>query len=85
MTIKEIIRKFINGNRRENYVPEKITPDEVKLQSYINEERKARIKRLVNYYEKKRERDYWTSKKILQGSRYSPSKSSVILKGGRNI
>lgn len=86
MNIGEIIKKLSgNGNRRV-IDPEKVSPDEVELNSYLESERKARVKTMLNYYRKKKEYEHWHSKKLLQGSiRKQLHSGSIILKGGRNI
>ena len=86
--IKELIQKFVRRQNNEfNEMPEKVSPDEIELNSYMERERKDRIKKMLNYYRKKKEYEQWHSKKILQGRlQKAPLFSrSIILKEGRRI
>ena len=84
--IKELLQK-LTGSRNKEFYPEKVTPDEVELDNYMEHERKARVKKMLNYYRKKIEYEQWHSNKIIQQglNRKKLYHGSLILKGGRKI
>ena len=83
--IKEILQKLAGRKRRDDYEPERLSPDEVELNSYMERERKDKVRRMLDYYRKKKEYEYWHSKRILQGKKGQVYSRSIILKEGRII
>ena len=67
--LKEILQKFFARKQGDYNPPERLDPDEVELQSYLQEERKKRIKKMAQFYRAKKAREFWHGNSILKNDR----------------
>jgi len=65
MTIIDTLKKFLNMNKFKGEQYEKISADEMELQSYLNEERRDELRKLLAYYRIKK------NKEILIGNTFA--------------
>ena len=65
MTIIDTLKKFLNMNKFKGEQYEKISADEMELQSYLNEERRDELRKLLAYYRLKK------NKEILIGNTFA--------------
>jgi hypothetical protein len=74
MAIKEIFRRVFGMRDAEHPGFKKITPDEMELNSYLEEERKKRIKKRLAYYRYQRYKEMFGPASLMK-------KAPSILRG----
>jgi len=76
---------FGSGSREEEELikSRKITPDEVELKSYLEQERRDNIKKMLRYYRAKQRQEILVGQKMEVGKNMLNSKN--VFKGMKNV